>query len=127
MQQKPTKSFLIDDLKNVNGTLLRSSRSQDFYLDNHRGREDDDHISIEEEMDNEAESDFQLDSLEACRSSISTVEDLSIRVKSEIVKENCSRENSSVKTKIQVKNGLNFTKHSDRITTLHHFGGQSFL
>ena len=78
-------------------------------------------------MDNEAESDFQLHSLEACRSSISTVEDLSIRVKSEIVKENCSRENGSVKTKIQVKYWLHFTKHRDRITTSHHFGGQSFL
>ena len=112
----------------MNRTLLKSSRSQDFYLDNHRGREDDDHISIEEEMDNEAGSDFQLDSLEACRhSSISTVEDLSIRVKSEILKENCSRENGSVKTRIQVKYWLHFTKHCDRITTSHQFGGQSFL
>ena len=128
MHQKPKKSFSIDDLKNVNRTLLKSSRIQDVYLDNDRGRGDDDYISIEEEIDNEPGSEAQLDSLCAWRhSSISTVEDLSTRVKSQIVQENCSRENGSVKAKIQVKYWLHFTKHCGRITASHHFRGQNFL
>ena len=99
LNEEPRKSLSIEDLKNVNRTLLRSRH--DYFTDNHS----EENISLFEETDDNG-GDFQLE-LGSCRhSSISTVEDLSNRVKSELNgksdKINPSCSNGVVKTQIKV-------------------------
>ena len=95
---EPRKCLSINDLKNVNRTLLRSY--QDFYKDN----QGDDYlvsVSHTEEMEDSVSYEFQLESDSFRRSSISTVEDLSNKVKRDIVKEKINLEDI-VKSQIQV-------------------------
>ena len=100
LNEEPRKSLSIEDLKNVNRTLLRSCH--DYYTTDNQS---DENISLFEETDDNG-GDFQLE-LGSCRhSSISTVEDLSNRVKSELSgksdKINPSCSNGVVKTQIKV-------------------------
>ena len=105
------RNISIEDLKNINRTLMRSGR--DFPHSNESDVDDDDQISAVQEINidnNSYDNDFCQLELRGKLSSISTIEDLSLKVKSKMerVTQREHQITSNVETKISVIMELTF-------------------